>query len=99
MGGEFIEGLVQLARREMRPPFTPEIFAAVCAAVVQGISIRDVMTPGFYPPDILGWILITLTTLFTRAPDEDTSSAQQLIAEMPLLQPESRPTRSEADPV
>jgi AcrR family transcriptional regulator len=85
MGGEFIEGLLDLAGREMRPPFTPEVFAAVCAGVVQGIAIREVMTPGFYPPDILGWILIAVTPLFTSVPNEDPTTAQELIARIPLL--------------
>jgi AcrR family transcriptional regulator len=87
MGGEFIEGLLALAGREMRPPFTPDVFAAVCAGMVQGIAIREVMTPGYYPPDILGWILITLTPLFTRIPDEDPQTAQDLVARTPLLAP------------
>jgi AcrR family transcriptional regulator len=85
MGGEFIKGLVELAGREMRPPFTPEVFAAVCAGMVQGIAIREVMTPGFYPPDILGWILVALTPLFTRIPDDDRITAQELVAATPLL--------------
>jgi AcrR family transcriptional regulator len=85
MGGEFIKGLVELAGREMRPPFTPEVFAAVCAGMVQGIAIREVMTPGFYPPDILGWILIALTPLFTKVPNEGGTTAQELIAGTPLL--------------
>jgi AcrR family transcriptional regulator len=84
MGGEFIEGLLGLAGREMRPPFTPAVFAAVCAGVLQGIAIREVMTPGFYPPDILGWTLIALTPLFTRIPNEDPTTAQDLIAATPL---------------
>lgn len=85
MGGEFINGLVELAGREMRPPFTPEIFAAVCAGMVQGIAIREVLTPGFYPHDMLGWILIALTPLFTRVPNEDTKTAEEFIASIPLL--------------
>jgi AcrR family transcriptional regulator len=85
MGGEFIEGLVELAGREMRPPFTPEVFAAVCAGVLQGIAIREVMTPGFYPPNTLGWILIALTPLFTRVPNQDPTTAEELIAATQLL--------------
>jgi AcrR family transcriptional regulator len=85
MGGDLIDALVKLAGREMRPPFTPEIFAAVCAGIVQGIAIREVMTPGFYPPDILGWILIALTPLFTTVPGYDPATAQELIAATPLL--------------
>jgi AcrR family transcriptional regulator len=87
MGAELIDALVELAGREMRPPFTPEMFAAVCAGVVQGIAVREVMTPGFYPPDILGWILITLTPLFTRLPDDDPTTADELIAGTPLFNP------------
>lgn len=84
MGGEFIEGLLALAGREMRPPFTPDVFAAVCAGVVQGIAIREVMTPGYYPRDVLGWILIVLTPLFTRVPGEDPETAEELAARIPL---------------
>jgi AcrR family transcriptional regulator len=87
MGGGLIDGLVQVAGRDMRPPFTPEMFAAVCAGIVQGIAIRQVMTPGFYPPDVLGWILISLTQLFTTARGEDSTTAQELIASTPLLNP------------
>jgi AcrR family transcriptional regulator len=91
MGGELIEGLLALAGREMRPPFTSDVFAAVCAGMVQGIAIREVMTPGYYPPDILGWILITLTLLFTRIPGEDPETVPELIAHTPLLAAASSP--------
>jgi hypothetical protein len=39
----------------------------VSAAVALGLSIRDVVTPGFYPSDILGWILLALSALSSRA--------------------------------
>jgi AcrR family transcriptional regulator len=70
MGGTFIEAMVALAGREMRPPFSAEQFAAACAGLVQGVAIREVMTPGFYPPDLLGQMIIALIPLFTRLPGD-----------------------------
>jgi AcrR family transcriptional regulator len=70
MGGAFIEAMVEIAGREMRPPFTAEQFAAACAGLVQGVAVREVMTPGFYPPDLLGQMIISLIPLFTRLPDD-----------------------------
>jgi hypothetical protein len=41
--------------------------------MVQGIAIPEVMTPGFYPPDILRWILQTRHGGNGRNPKEDSA--------------------------
>jgi AcrR family transcriptional regulator len=74
IGGSFIEAMLEASGREMRPPYTPEIFAALCAAVLQGLAVREVMTPDFYPANIAGHVLITLVPLFTRLPDDHTDA-------------------------
>jgi AcrR family transcriptional regulator len=72
MGAEFIRGLLHLAGREMRPPYTEETFAALCSGVLQGLAIRSVLTPGFYPRDVAGHVLLALIPVFTRPPGDDT---------------------------
>jgi AcrR family transcriptional regulator len=72
VGGEFISGLLEMSGREMRPPYTEETFAAICAGVLQGLAIRTVLTPGFYPPDVAGHVLLALVPVFTRLPDDAT---------------------------
>ena len=70
VGGEFISGLLTLSGREMRPPYTEETFAAICAGILQGLAIRSVLTPDFYPPDVAGHALLALIPIFTRTPEE-----------------------------
>ena len=72
VGGEFIGGLLTLSGREMRPPYTEEAFAALCAGVLQGLAIRSVLTPGFYPADVAGHALLALIPVFTRVPGDES---------------------------
>jgi AcrR family transcriptional regulator len=80
MGGAFIEAMLEVAGREMRPPYTAEVFAALCAGILQGIAIREVMTPGFYPRDVAGHVLLTLVPLFTRVPGDDKDADELTMA-------------------
>ncbi len=71
MGADFISGLLSLAGRTMRPPYTEATFAAICAGVLQGLAIRAVITPGFYPTNVAGDVLLALIPVFTRLPNDD----------------------------
>jgi AcrR family transcriptional regulator len=86
LGGAFIEAMLELAGREMRPPYTAEMFAAVCAGVLQGLAIREVITPGFYPTDVAGHVLLTLVPLFTRFPG-DARDASAFTLGTPITTP------------
>lgn len=70
VGADFISGLLALSGRTMRPPYTEETFAAICAGILQGLAIRAVLTPGFYPPDVAGDVLLALIPVFTRLSDD-----------------------------
>jgi AcrR family transcriptional regulator len=80
VGGEFVEALLEATGREMRPPYTPQTLAALCSGVLQGLAIRTVITPDFYPPDAAGQILITLVPLFTRVPGDPADAADYTAA-------------------
>jgi AcrR family transcriptional regulator len=75
VGGEHFAAFTEHFGREIRPPFSSAVFAAVTAAVTQGLSVRRELTPGFYPDDLLGMVLVALVPLFTRAPGDDRDAA------------------------
>lgn len=79
-GEDFIAGLLELSGREMRPPYTEATFAALCAGFLQGLAIRAVLTPGFYPPDVAGHALLALVPVFTRIPG-DQANVPALLAD------------------
>ena len=81
VGAHFIRGLLELSGRQMRPPYTEETFAALCAGVLQGLAIRAVLTPGFYPHDVAGHTLLALIPIFTRLPD-DAADVQTLAVDL-----------------
>ena len=70
VGGDYFAAFTAHFGREMRPPFSAEVFAAVTAAVTQGLSVRRELTPGFYPDNLLGMVLVALVPLFTRTPGD-----------------------------
>jgi len=80
---EVFGGLIQLLGREARQPFTVETIAAICAAIAQGLATREALTPGFYPRDLYGWLILALTPLMTRAPG-DTRTATGYVTDLGL---------------
>ncbi|GAA1916456.1 TetR family transcriptional regulator C-terminal domain-containing protein [Nocardioides marmoribigeumensis] len=64
------EGLMELLGREVRPPFTTETIGSAVTAVAQGLALRASMTPGHYPPQMFGWMVLALIPLFTREPGD-----------------------------
>jgi AcrR family transcriptional regulator len=82
-GGAFIEALLALSGREMRPPYTTQTVAALASGILQGLAIRSVLTPGFYPEQAAGDIILTLIPLFTRQPG-DPSDATEYVATIPV---------------
>jgi AcrR family transcriptional regulator len=90
---EVFGALIQLLGREVREPFTVETIAAICAAVAQGLATREALTPGFYPRDLYGWLILALTPLMTRAPD-DTRTATGFVTDLGL-EPPARPDANE----
>ncbi len=75
IGGEYFAAFTEHFGREMRPPFSAEVFSAVTAAVTQGLSVRRELTPDFYPEDLLGMVLVALVPLFTREPGDQRDAA------------------------
>jgi AcrR family transcriptional regulator len=80
---EIFSALIQLLGREPREPFTVEIIAATCTAVAQGLAGREALTPGFYPADLYAWIILTITPLMTRTPD-DSRTARAFVTDLGL---------------
>ena len=80
MGADFVRGLLHLSGRQMREPYTEETFAALCAGILQGLAVRDVLTPDFYPPDVAGHVLLAIIPVFTRLPQE-TADVHDLVTQ------------------
>ena len=80
---EIFSALIELLGREPREPFTVEIIGATCTAIAQGLASREALTPGFYPPDLYAWIILAITPLMTRAPD-DARAAPTFVADLGL---------------
>ena len=96
------QALASVLGRELRPPFTAEVVAALYAAVAEGLALRSSITPGFFPEELFGWIAVALIPLVTREPD-DEQDASGFIAELPLQQPshvkhDSAPLQVPPDP-
>jgi AcrR family transcriptional regulator len=77
------EALATLLDRELRPPFTAEVVAALYAAVAEGLALRSSITPGFFPDELFGWIAVALIPLVTREPEDDRD-ASRFVVELPL---------------
>ena len=78
------DALAALLGRELRPPFTAEVIAAVYAAVAEGLALRSSITPAFFPDDLFGWIAVTLIPLVTRVPGDD-NDAPRFLRRLPLV--------------
>ena len=77
------EALAAVLGRELRPPFTAEVVAALYAAIAEGLALRSSITPGFFPDELFGWIAVALIPLVTRDPGDDFD-ASRFVAELPL---------------
>jgi hypothetical protein len=77
------EGLANLLGRTARPPFTPEMIGAIITAVAEGLALRASLSPGFYPQELFGWIVATISPLLTREPG-DERDATGFVADLPL---------------
>jgi len=92
---EVFSALIQLLGREPREPFTVETIGAICTGIAQGLASREALTPGFYPPDLYAWLILSLAPLMTRAP-EDTRSASAFVTDIGLESP-TRPDSAGPD--
>ncbi len=77
------EGLMALLGREPRPPFTTQSIGAIITSVSQGLAMRASLTPGLYPDDTFGWMILTLIPLLTR-PVGDPQDAAEFVDQLPL---------------
>lgn len=85
------EQLMAILGREPRPPFTAATIASVVSSVAQGLALRASLTPGHYPDEVFGWVVLGLIPLLTREVG-DGSDAADYVESLPL-----RVTPEEAD--
>lgn len=88
-------GLLELAERRPRPPFTPETIAVLLPALVQSVALRQLIGHDDLPAGATRWIVLSAIPLLTAGPDDDLD-AQQYTAELLARTGLDRPVRPQS---
>ena len=70
--------LLELVGRRPRPPYTAETIAMAIPALVQTVSMRELVDESVRPAGLTGSIILAVLPLLTAAPDDDRDTAGYL---------------------
>lgn len=87
---ELYTAMVALLGREFRPPYTAESAAVLLGAVVEGLAVRQLVTPAMVHPDMFGHALLSMMDMLTR-PVGDNRDVGTWTEDEALTWPEADP--------
>lgn len=70
-GARIFAGLLELADRRPRPPFTAETISVLLPALIQSVALRHLIDRDDLPGGVTRWIVLSVIPLLTAGPGDE----------------------------